>query len=484
MPRLGSVNALAAGGLLAGALLLMACGGSTSQPQDASPQQDFAAQFDRNLGDTPQSDVLPDAPVGNHTFETATKVTVGSAAVAGTISKPGNVDYYKFDAVAGDWLRVHTEAEFLSPASDCDTVIILYDASRTQIAVDDEALPKVNNDSEIIMRVPATGTYYVTVQDISTYNTALVPRGGATYKYELTIARMNLATAGVVVDTEPNDTVAQAQPIVYFPPSASSPDYRMAYVIGVFESQADEAAFVLSVPSSDAGLLVRNATIDIMPAGSDSTDGNAYGSTTRLGEVSLTDATGATVIARIDNSLANGPSRLGPPLGPGDYLLRIKHPTTALGTNDFFVMKVQLRTENPIEAEGSGVTGVNDTLATAEALAPVDVSGGRVGYFILAHLAPADVDYFSFPVAANDKISVSCSAARAGSGLTGLQVSVRDSSDAVIAAGSATDTAGQELRITNTTPNPVGTYYLRLEASGQAAGITSDFARCGTYPAP
>jgi hypothetical protein len=283
-----------------------------------------------------------------------------------------------------------------------------------------------------------------------------------------------------VLDTEPNDTVPQAQAITYYP---ASNDSRAALIVGTFESQGDVAVFALNVPATDGGVAARKLSLDVMPWGNDAVDGNAYGSTTPAGEVSVTDPTGATVIARIDNAPTGATARLEPPLAPGDYLLWVKHPATALGSNDFFVLKVQLRTENPPEAEAAGTTGANDTLATAEALEPLDLGSGRRGYYVLAHVSSADVDYFSFSVLTGEAVSVSCGAARSGSGIRWLQASLRNTSDAALTGATVTDSLSQELRLSNVATGGAGTFYLRLQSSGQAADVVGDFARCAVYPA-
>jgi hypothetical protein len=465
--------------LLGLALATVGCGGGANQQLDAAAQDDAPPKFDR-WGDVAPADAPPDGAGGNHSFETATPVPVSSNPVPGVIATPGEVDYYAFEGTAGDWVHIHTAAATLAPASACDTVITLYDQAQVKLANDDDALPRVNNDSEIIYLLKASGIYYVTVQDLTSWKVGEIPAGGSSYRYSLTVARIDVHKPGVVLDTEPNDTAAQAQALAYYP---SANDTRVALVVGTFESQADVAVFAVNVPATDGGVPARKLSLDVMPWGNDAADGNAYGSSTPLGEVSITDATGATTLARIDNAPAGAPAKLEPPLAPGDYLLWVKHPATALGSNDFFVIKVQLKTENPPEAEAQGATGVNDTLATAEALAPLDLGSGRRGYFVLAHVGATDVDYFGFSVNAGEEISVSCGAARSGSGIRWLQASLRNASDAALTGATATDSLSQELRLADVATTGAGTYYLRLQSSGQAADVVGDFARCAVYPA-
>jgi hypothetical protein len=78
---------------------------------------------------------------------------------------------------------------------------------------------------------------------------------------------------------------------------------------------------------------------------------------------------------------------------------------------------------------------------------------------------------------------VACGAARNGSGVQGLTVSVRNSSDTELRAGTETLTADL---VVGDPANPIditttGTYYVRLSKTGQAANVTGTWVRCGVH---
>ena len=75
-----------------------------------------------------------------------------------------------------------------------DTVITLYDGSMNQIAENDDAIPRFNTDSELVIHVPAAGTYYVEVQEFSDW-AGEDPEGMAPYFMNIASDEA-LATAG------------------------------------------------------------------------------------------------------------------------------------------------------------------------------------------------------------------------------------------------------------------------------------------------
>jgi hypothetical protein len=478
MPRNGLLSVFASLALLAAA-----CGGSSSAQDDAAVQDDAGPKFDTNL---PQDAGQPDAPGGNHDFETAKAVTVDSTtAVSDAVNPAGDVNYYKFDGTAGEWMLIYTVADQLPTPSDADTVITLYDQNHTQIALDDDAPLAASYDSEIIIRLPTTGTYYFTVQEYSSWNTAETPVGGTTYKYQVFVGHLR---EECTTDAEPNDAVGEAQAVTWFPPDSSYPEIRQTLLLGTYASASDTDVYAFTVEAGTAAW--HYVTFEIMPSGANTTTvgGGAYGSTAPVGEFYITDSTGATVIAKIDNSTTGATTGLWAPLSPGDYKLWVKHPATALGTNDFYVaaLYIDYYLMGDLETEAVGATGANDTLATAQALT-VEASSSnpdRNRAAVMAPLAAGDVDYYSFTVRPTDtNVTVLCSAARDGSGLTGLTVSVRNSSDTEITGGQAVETAATDLSLKNLNPG-AGTYYLRLSATGQSATVTSNFVHCTVMAEP
>jgi hypothetical protein len=468
------------------AFTAVACGGSSNgNPQpDGGVQQDTGAQFDSNTQNdaTTQNDAAP----SNNSFDTAKAITIDSTtAVSDSINPAGESNYYKFDGTAGDWLIIGTIAYDLSTPSDCDTVITLYDKDRTQIAIDDDAMPWSGTDSEIVIKLPTTGTYYVKVQDYSDWS-GDTPMGGSTYKYQVYAGHLR---SECTTDTEPNDNAGAAQAMTWFPPDSTYPEIRQTLLLGTFSSATDVDVYSFTVPATtDAGTELRYVVTEIMPSGSTADNGNAYGSTTPIGDFYITDAAGTTVLTQVSNAAAGASTGIWAPMSPGNYQLWVKHPATAAGANDFYVVKMYIDyyLMGDMEVEAIGTTGTNDTLGTAQALtveaSNTDPTLNRAG--VMGFIGSGDVDYYSFTVRATDtSVNVYCSAAREGSGLTGLTVSVRKSDDTEVTNGHGVETTAEDLQLQDLNPG-AGTYYLRLSATGQSSTVTSTFVHCTVVMGP
>ncbi len=401
--------------------------------------------YDGGVADTgvPDSGVR-DTGVRDSGVEEAIVVEVGDPyGEAEAIDPPGDVDLFQFTATAGQWVRIITR----SGGSPVDPVITLFDADMNQIAEnDDEIVVPHITDSEINFHVPADGTYFVRVQEYSTW-AGETPVGGPEFTYSLRAPLWDDATSGVVVDPENGDD------------AASAVQDELGVILGTFRDADDVDVYRIRVASSTTV----DYSVDILPAGT-----TGQGSTSPAGKVWLTDLANTQTIAAVDQSVGN--DSLGPPVNPGEYLMWIAHPATAVGANDFYVLKPRLFVENPLERGEP-----NNTLATAEALAEA-VSGTVRQSFILARLSGTDVDYFSFEIRMNEAVSVACGAESSGSGVRGLSVELRDRGDAVLVSDEEGPTGAL---IQSFVPTSTGTLYLRLSAGTPAADVTSRFVRCG-----
>src|SRR5262249_6438898 len=137
-----------------------------------------------------------------------------------------------------------------------------------------------------------------------------------------------------------------------------------------------------------------------------------YGSTSSAGTLTVTDTTGAPILARID--VANT-DRVSPSLTTGTYALSVAHPSTAAGANDFYVLKIFRGMDNPVVAPGD--------MTTPGMIAMMDQGMNQRQGFVLAHLAASATDYYySFPVLAGDHVVAFCGARTGGSGVIDLNV--------------------------------------------------------------
>ncbi|MBX7191335.1 MAG: PPC domain-containing protein [Sandaracinaceae bacterium] len=446
-------------------LPVVACGPSNptadSGPQnDAGPAGDDAGRTDAAM--------RPDAGPTNDSFEGARAVTTDGTAVTDAIEAPNDVDYWRFEGTAGDWIAINTTANPDDDPEMVDTVITLFDSTRTQIAENDDGLPRASTDSEIVIRLPSTGTYYIEVQEFSTWMPAdpPAPEGRGSFTYELAVGTLT-NTGAVNIDQEPGDDAATARALTFGGTSGG-----LAFAMGSFNDATDVDVYSFSVATMQQIL-----SIDIMPAGAD-----GYGSTRAAGRIWVTDMAGTEILARVEprGMLQND---LSPTLVPGDYLLWVDAGGGTAGTNDHYVLKALLGTENPLENET--VANSNDMTATATALTMEDDGMGTSRGFIIATLGAGDVDVFSFAVPAGRHINAYCGSQSVGSGVRGLQGVLLDSSSASVGMG--TETATDGVAITDITPAAAGTYYLRLTPGTHDPEVTSSFVRCGvalTTPAP
>jgi hypothetical protein len=454
-------------GIIVGlAFVAAACGGGGKDQDDAGVQDDAGPQFDRIVTDLPVQDDATTSDNNNSFDEAILMDFSNNNQKSGVINPPGDEDYYKFTGTAGSWVAVWISANDQCTEGKMDPVVTLYDSSKAQIAFNDDEIRGVNCDSFLITRLPADGTYYLMVQDWWQYKyptDSTKWQGGPTLTYKAYLMELQNGANGTTIDQEPGNDISTAAPVAF--PSGSA-----GTLLGTYASTSDVDVFTFT--------LTVDSTIyfTFQEAG---VDGN--GSTASLGNIWLTDAAGTTVVARIDG--AAGATQLQPPLVPaGNYAIWVTS-SGALGANAFYTASnFTGTTDNPADAEGTG-TGANDSLQYAEALTESSTVGS---YFVLSHLPDGDVDYYKVTVDAGTTLAAACGAARNGSGIQGLTVSIRDSGDAELRSG--VETSSEDLVVgggsTATNPlniNTAGTYYIKLSKTGQATDVAANWIRCGIH---
>ena len=448
---------------LAAGLIAVGCGDDdgTTPEMDMGPAEDMMVQPD---GDTPDQgiDLGPVEGDGNDSFDTATDVAVGTVVEDVAIGEPGDHDFYSFTAEADQWILIATEGNPDDDPEMIDTVITLYDGSMNQIAENDDAIPRFNTDSELVIHVPAAGTYYVEVQEFSDW-AGEDPEGMASFAYALTIAELDPSLPAVNIDEEAGDEVADAQAATL----NTSADGDFAYIAGTLRDGSDVDVFTFTVSE-----VKPYAQFEIMPAG---TEGN--GSTAVPTALWVTDEDGTEIIARVSPDTL---TELSPGLDPGTYQLWVEHGGSA-GSNDFYVLKhYRFPTDNPPET--SEVT--NDVALTPEALTLADADGDGVKTgFIKAELLDGDTNHYSIAVEAGEVVSVFCGSRTAGSGVIDLMAELTDSTGTTV-IDSATETATEAVAIEEADVGGAGTFLLRLTKGGQDAEVTGDWVRCGVAVGP
>lgn len=428
----------------------------------------------------------------NHTFETAEPITVDAdTATSSVITDFTNQkDFYKFTGTKGQKLILFANGK---PSDDPfgntypDLVITLYGADKKQIAANDDPPLRGSNNPELVTILPADGDYYVRVVECNGYEKGgpsnCSPAADITQgNYNLLVLTLDTTQAGNVGDTEPNDTSDKATAVTYAPNPSGG--YYLTLIAGAFSSAADTDVYSFKLPSDlkiSSGRSTGNFTL--YPVG---VDGN--GSTSLVGEATIAAAANpTTAIAKLDLTKLNASGEsgdFGVPLSLGtDYLLTVKHPGTAAGANDFYVLAHNGGGSNPVEKEKADE---NNLFAGAEALEAQVNDDGSTSYFLEGDLLPAgtDQDHFSVQVPSSkaDQVSISCSAQRSGSGLRGLKVSLLDATGQAVAGASKSETETEDLRLQNiAVPAGQATLAVKIEAASQAADVSSAFYRCGIH---
>lgn len=404
---------------------------------------------------------------GNDSFASADPIEVNAMdPTMGVIATDGDEDFYMFEGTAGQWVAIVTEANPDDDPALIDTVITLYDSDMNQIAENDDSVPRVNTDSEIITLLPSTGTYYVMVQEFSTW-AGDPPESDPTFTYGLSVFVLDDAAMAVNVDTETGDVVANALPLTF----ATAGTGQFAYILGELDRTADVDVFSFNIPAGEN----RNFSVNLMPPGTD-----GYGSTVTPRRMWITDMAGTTIIARIQPSA--DVTAVEPSLPPGDYNLFVEHAGAALGANDFYVLKAFRTGDNPPETAEL----TNDLAATPEDLMFMDnpAIGGRSG-FILADLGGAsptfDTDHFRTPMAvAGEQLTITCGSLTSGSGVQGLEVTLLQM-DGTTEVASDTETATAAPLIQDQALTAGQQYIIRLTKTGQDPEVTGDWVRCGVH---
>jgi hypothetical protein len=140
----------------------------------------------------------------NNTRQQADSITPDVTAV-GTLDSANDVDFFGFDARSGQRLRVDINAQSLTPSSDADTVVTLFDNNGNQLAENDDASNSL--DSLLDFTITSTGRYFIRVRNFST-------KGGQTFTYEAVVTLTGGTTPppgpGTVNETESNNSIQQA----------------------------------------------------------------------------------------------------------------------------------------------------------------------------------------------------------------------------------------------------------------------------------
>jgi hypothetical protein len=147
-----------------------------------------------------------DAPITldkepNDTAETAQPITLPTV-ICGRFDRPGDADWYRFNAKKGDSFAVDLLCERLELPGD--PYVLVFDSKGNEIAAFDDhginfnALAQANRDPLGVLKIPADGEYRLFVQE-------RYRNGGARYQYVLKITNVVPDFYPVVFHETPNE---------------------------------------------------------------------------------------------------------------------------------------------------------------------------------------------------------------------------------------------------------------------------------------
>jgi hypothetical protein len=434
-------------------LLLFACGDRANDTRDTevTPECTEDVQCEAvSICSDANTCVLGDRDNDIQSATTVFKTTdpEDSPSAEGVIQTRGDVDYYAFEAIEPQWVRIQTVSEF---PEELDTVVAVLDASGGIHAwVDDFATGSINlYDSVLHAYLPTAGTWYVTVQDRGTWFNLDEEAYDRDLSYQLSI----LDFSNTTIETDAADNPSADIDIT----SGSS-----IYTVGVNLEEAGDVDYIsVQIPYGDAPIEVYG--LNELP-----------GSDARI-RVTLTDDAGTVLSDKRDLGEDGSAAYFGAPAGT--YTLEATDGFDGGGTDHWFPLYVRSRAEGDhytLEVEPNDAENVQ-----ALPVEPLTTDSGlrynRV--WMQGALGETDdEDWFEMPATIGDRLTIRCDGSIFGS--TGdLQLELMDGGGAVVAT--ATDGNDDMPDLENFGPiSADDTYTMRLFNENEAEFGASSFYRC------
>jgi len=389
----------------------------------------------------------------------------------GVIAEPGDVDYFTFQATAGDWVRYRVYAE---ESSDLNPVLTVLDSDGAeQVALNNNLIGSSSLDSEIAIHVLDTGTYCLKVEDYSTYS-GNTPEGDPTFGYRAVALPLDFDLYDTYnVDTEPNDSTGSAQTGVSFDVAS---DLQISTNFAGMLAPGDVDVYEWTAPTGALGLYLY-----FTPPGND-----GFGSTQDPGIVRFYENDGTTVLAELDVQAGSDRFSSVPITAGNAYFLEVNFPQSAsAGANDFYYLK--FRTTDTLNDQETDDTANDDASGADTAVGSVD--GDATRHYVGGTLTAPDTDWWAFQASAGNSIVLRCSSWRAGSGVRDATFAVFDNPQGshlqteteveaadVYWSDSSSSASMGAVAVTTT-----GTHFLRISATNQDANVTSNHYLCGIH---
>ena len=377
--------------------------------------------------------------------------------VDGEINPAGDVDYYAYASKGEEWLRIETTPDEVE--GGLDTVVTVYDAGGgVHAVVDDFATGTVSTyDTVMSVWLPTAGTWYVSVQDLSSYDPdAETLRGGRSFDYTLNVKPFTRFTEEVDAADDPSAEIELA-------------DGTTIYAVGiVLESPGDVDWVDVSLPYALAPLEIYN-------------NGSLTGSQADL-RVQATSPAGDRVLQK-DGLGPDGPAAFYH-TEKGTYSLAFSDAGGGGSLRHWGVAYVRTRTEGFYD-QAFDVEPNNTQAEAVEADLSVATSSGGDDYLYARVVgrfdATGDSDWYVLEVPDDDTYVTSfCTADSTGS-LANPAVAFVDASGDVLATGLDGDDLAPDL--INGAQVAKGEVWFQFTDEGDFSGPGAWFA-CTIYLTP
>lgn len=390
-------------------------GGDTSEPTDS----------DTDSGDPV---VIDDADDPEHA------VVIGFDEEVGDNLHDTDVDWYKITGTAGQQFRVQiVNDEENADDGALDTIVTVYDSALTAIAEEDEhPVGDVGTyDSVCFGFFPASGDYYIAVQDIRTAQG--LPNDVGTTDYTVQVL-------------SPSSVPAESDSLLSAGKDVTIDTDNSWYAIPVLSEEPGDIDFVKINLAHDEGALFF------------AVDPNIYSSPYQA-QIDVYNADADLVLTAGSALPADGRTLISTP--GTSYVLALQDTSGGSGNADgawIFVLDTEAGYGNPRETEPNDAPNSASPL-TLEAQSPD--AGFWYAAYAEGRISPAgDEDWYPFTSAEEGYVTVAFGAAMYGSR---LQASVEVySGDALIASGLTA--GGTDPHVVTDTKVPAGDYSVRVRA--------------------
>jgi hypothetical protein len=425
----------------------------------------------------------------NGSFSTSEEINLSTPVYADIYDINDDIDFYRFQGVEGQPLLIaiaaHPDGDGQSP-DYIDSVVKLYDATKTQIAFNDDPFPpNGKQDSELFTVLPSTGTYYVSVEDIHRHDpSAPQPLDQPDGFYELVVGGID-PTRLVSEPAANNNSALTASEII---PRDDGGYYGLQILSGTFPPGDNVDWYRIDIPGD---VVAPAGSRPMLAASFAPGTASGSGSTSELSSVELIDALTNAVIARVNPAAETGDKasrdwdrELYASVTAGSaYFLKVTREGSG-GANDFyfFTRFSPDLDSNPLET----MELANNLSSSAETIPMIDYGSYRYGFIQgeLDQSGTPDVDYFRIDTGGYPKFGVFCSAQDSGSGLRGFRVTTyRSNGTTLVANGSATEAQDSAVSIfgADGIPIPPGetSLVVKMEAASGDPVVTSRTYHCG-----